>query len=189
MIKQCNFKFRGSRDYIHSTDIYKFFQQNYPKISSLELIIKSKSKNQLIFKENTKYDMFDKKNIFCLGKVNKKKFIFLKTKKKIKYSYKFNENKYDELFQINKTFIKCKTQIKYDFIDKIICMINHLHKIKFPKKKYLLVKLSQLKEIKYIDSKIHNLKISTTANNHSPISINKVYLNNNSIIEIVYINK
>ena len=52
MIKQCNFKFRGARNYVHSTDIYKFLQKNYPRISFLELIFKSKSKNQLIFKKN-----------------------------------------------------------------------------------------------------------------------------------------
>lgn len=188
MIIQCNFKFRGNRKYVHSTDIYKFLQKKYSRLYSLEFLIKSKSKNQLFFKDNIQDDVFDRRNIFCTGKLNNKKFIFLKNKKKIKHSYKFNENKYDKLFKVNKTFIKCKTQIKDDFIDLIICMTNHLHKKKFPKKKYLLVKLIQLKKIQTNSLKMQNLKIITTANNHSPISINKVYLNNKTILEIVYIN-
>lgn len=188
MFIECNFKFRGNRNYVHSTDIYKFLQTKYPKLSSLELLIKSKSKNQLFFKDNIQDDVFDRRSIFCTGKLNKKKFIFFKNKKKIKHSYKFDENKYDKLFEINKNFIKCKTLIKKDFIDLIICMTNYLHKKKFPKKKYLLVKLIQLKKIQTNSVKMQNLKISTTANNHSPISVNKVYLNNKTILEIVYIN-
>src|SRR5210317_1540115 len=127
MITQCNFKFRGNRKYVHSTDIYKFLQKKYPGLSSLELLIK----------DNIQDDVFDRKSIFCKGRLNKKRFIFLKSKKKIKHSYKFDENKYDKLFEVSKTFIKCKTLIKDDFIDLVICMTNYIHKKKFPKKKYL----------------------------------------------------
>ena len=51
MFIECNFKFRGNRNYVHSTDIYKFLQTKYPKLSSLELLIKSKSKNQFVYDE------------------------------------------------------------------------------------------------------------------------------------------
>jgi len=188
MFTQCNFKYKGNRKYVHSTDIYKFLQKKYSRLSSLEFLIKSKSKNQLLFKDNIQDNVFDRRDIFCKGKLNIKRFIFLKSKKKIKHSYKFDENKYDKLFEVNKNFIKCKTLIKDDFIDLIICMINYIHKKKFPRKKYLLVKLIQLKKIQTNSLKMQNLKIRTTVNNHSPISLNKVYLNNKTILEIVYIN-
>ena len=65
MLKQCNFKFKGNRDYIHSTDIYKYLLNHYSKVNSLELIFKLKSKNQLIFIDNLEKGLIDKKNVFC----------------------------------------------------------------------------------------------------------------------------
>tara|TARA_B100000963_G_scaffold362029_1_gene402314 strand:- start:9177 stop:9746 length:570 start_codon:yes stop_codon:yes gene_type:complete len=188
MLKQCNFKFKGNRDYIHSTDIYKYLLNHYSKVNSLELIFKLKSKNQLIFIDNLEKGLIDKKNVFCFGKLNKKKIFFLKTKKKIKYSYKFNENMYNEIFKINKTSIKCIAQIKGDFIDLIVCMINYFHRKKFPKKKYLLVKLNQFKKIDFNSLKKQNLEIKTNLNIYSPISVNKVYINKKKFLEIIYIN-
>ena len=61
MIIQCNFKFKGNRKYVHSTDIYKFLQKKYSRLSSLEFLIKSKSKNQLFFKDNIQDDVFDRR--------------------------------------------------------------------------------------------------------------------------------
>lgn len=189
MIKQCNFRFKGKRDYIHSTDIYKYLINQYPKVNSLELIFKSIAKNQLIFSDNLKNQLIDKKKIFCFGKLNKKKIFFLKTKKKIKHAYKFNENMYNEIFKINKSSIKCETLIKNDFIELVICMINYYHKKNLLKKKSFLVRLIQFKKINFNNLKKQNLKIKINLKNHSPISVNKVYINQKIFLEIVYINK
>ena len=65
MSKQCKFKFRGNRKYIHSTDIYKFLKKQCLVINSLNFLIKSKSNKQLIFKYSNNSKLFAKKNVFC----------------------------------------------------------------------------------------------------------------------------
>jgi hypothetical protein len=185
MSKQCKFKFRGNRKYIHSTDIYKFLKKQCLVINSLNFLIKSKSNKQLIFKYSNNSKLFAKKNVFCTGTLNDKKFFFLKTKKKIKKSYKFEENKFNKLFLIKKNTVYCEYKLNDEIIDLIICMINHLYKKKFPKKKYLLVSLIQKNKIDSSSQK-KKIKITSTVNNYSPISLIKVYFNGKVYFEIVY---
>lgn len=131
------FLFKGNRNYLHSTDIYSYLEDNFSfdridikfykflkSQPSLKIYQQSKIKRKV--PHSISANVFQK---------NKSSIInFYPTKKKITSSYSYDESLLNKYFKINKNLISCNFTTDIKYIDLIVSMSKLWHQKKSIKK-------------------------------------------------------
>ena len=134
------FIYKGNRNYIHSSDVISFINNNY-SFSKIDIkfhkILKSQPR---IFLTSVLNNRHTASIVAKIEKKNFKKFLLFKeTKIKIKNNYSYDENILNKFFKTTDKDVKCKINTEIKYIDLIISMTKFWHIIKISKKKNWLV--------------------------------------------------
>ena len=182
-----HFLYKGSRDYIHGTDLTIYLEQyiRFP-LKSFDLKIHKKIKHQ------PKIIVSDKLNkkikgsyASCKILCKKNKLIsFCKSKKKVINRYSFDEKLISKNFLLNKKNASCKIKTSLHSIEVLVSLTKFWHLKNVKKGVWLFTRLKLKKW--FNTSKNKNIKIQNIVNINNNSTISKIYENNKIIGQIFF---
>lgn len=144
--KKLSYKFKGSRDYVHGTDIFnslKFLLES--EDSSIDIKFNGMLKSNLLFQEGDS-SICPKANIWITSNQGSHHYQLVESGEKITESYPYEEAEITEYCQVNKLdqSIHLLEMTKFTFIENLVAMHKHLLQELFPgaKGKWLFTRIS-----------------------------------------------
>jgi len=171
------FLFKGNRKYLHSTDIFSFFNYNY-KFKNIEIFFKNfitTSPKIIKLKSISSKMSYDALVIIKNGNYTKY-FVLKNSKKKIKLSYSYDENLLYKIFKISKKKVSFKGSCSIKNIDLIISMIKFWHIKNIGKKNWIVYRLKINGNI--LEKNYKNITIQNIKNANKKYTINSLKINN-----------
>lgn len=181
-----NFKFKGDRKYLHSTDIYKFFIGK--KYKNIKITFKEKIHFQ---PKILKYD-YQKNNekTCCIIEYelnNKKQILELaESKKKIKDSYAYKETNFHKNFQLFKKSAKCNFVSNFEGIEVIVALNTFYHNKIIKKTNWYLSRIKLTNALDQNQLKKYTIKLKKNILNK--FTTVDLYQDKKRIGEIKYLN-
>ena len=170
------FLFKGSRDYIHGTDLVIYLEQyiNFP-LKSFDLKIHKKIQHQpkIIVSEKLNKKI---KSSYASCKIlckNNKLISFCRSKKKIINRYSYDENLISNNFFSNKKNASCKMKTSLHSVEILVSLTKFWH-------------LKNVKKGKWFFTRLKLKKWFNTSKNKNIVIKNLVNINNNSTISEIY---
>lgn len=185
-----NLAYKGSRKYIHITDIYNslFYDKNYKK---LDILFKKKIKNQPKF--ISKNLIKDKKIIQkanCTISIIKKKIkhtiLIYDSKKKINIKYHYDEKLFYKFFKLTNKSCRCNFGTEMSSIEVLIALTKYFHIKKIKNCSWLFSKLTLKSKLN--EKKIKNFTIYLKKNYINMFTKLDIYQNKKFIGEIQFSN-
>ena len=182
-----DFLFKGSRKYIHVTDIYNnlVLGKNYDKLS---ITFKKKLLHQpkIIFKNSPHIKLSKKPNcIINIGRKNiNKKILLIDTKKKIKSNYYYDESLFYKYFKLKKKMSECNFQTSMSSIEVLVSLTKYFHIKKIKNCDWFFVKLKLVNKLK--EKNMKKFSIFLKKNYLDEFTISDIYQNNKYVGEIEF---
>tara|TARA_B100001741_G_C16497572_1_gene572955 strand:- start:464 stop:1027 length:564 start_codon:yes stop_codon:yes gene_type:complete len=183
-----NFSYKGSRKYIHVTDIYNNLIINY-KYKNLDILFKKKIFNQpkIIFL-NKLIKNQRSKVANCSIKISDKKktnIIFIyDSKKKIATRYGYDEKLFYNFFRIKKLSCECNFSTSMSSIEVLVALTKFFHLKKLRKHNWFFSRLKLVKKLKENNFKIFSIYLKK--NYLDMFTILDIYQSNKYIGEIQF---
>lgn len=182
-----DFIFKGSRKYIHVTDIYNnlVLGKNYDKLS---ITFKKKLLHQpkIIFKNSLHVKLSKKPN--CIINISRKninkKILLFDTKKKVKTSYYYNESLLYEYFKLKKKLAECNFRTSISSIEVLVSLTKYFHIKKIKNYDWFFARLRLVNRLQEKNNK--NFSIFLKKNYLNEFTISDIYQNNKYIGEIEF---
>ena len=169
-----DFSYKGSRKYIHVTDIYnKLIQSN--NYSDVVMLFKKKIINQprLVFQNTPKKKLLN--NVNCVIDIihnNKKKSILIyDTKKKINTKYYFDDELFYGFFKIKKNSCNCNFETSMSSIEVLVAMTKYFHKKKLKNCSWIITKLKLDKKLNEKKNKNYTIYLKNYINNFTKLDV------------------
>lgn len=166
------FLFKGSRKYIHVTDIYNYFlyEVNYKELT-INFKKKIVSEPKIIF--NKKKDI-KSANCIISANINKKKktILIFNSKKKIISKYNYDESLFFNYFSSTKKRGMCNFETSMSSIEVLVSLTKYFHISRIANTNWVFSKLNLLKKLK------------EKSNKNFLIVLNKNYINKFTELDI-----
>lgn len=191
------FLLKGSRDYIHGTDIFIYLENKLKnlKFTKFELIFKQFIKNQpkiKMFYKTKKTTLLNLKQYYALCEIILKKkklfYVFEKSREKINSNYSYDENLFIKYYNLKKNGISCSFETSFKDIEILVSMTKYFHQKKIKKKcKWIFNKIELIKKFKNFYKK--DLEIKIISNKYNKYTISQIFQNKKNIGKIYFSSK
>lgn len=185
-----DFCFKGSRTYVHGTDIYNqlvaYLQDKNETILSLDLSFHGIAKNNLILSNKKPDDETSLKFAFKYMDINNKKQILYgsKSNKTIDCRYEYNEDMICKvsMLDIKKQTVELNEDTGYSFIENIVALNKYLLENLFPdvQGKWYFTRL-QLKENMNEYNTISSTRLIFKSNFNFKLIKTEIFVNNKTL--------
>ena len=183
-----NFIFKGSRKYIHVTDIYNnlILKKNYRKLSIIfkkklcgqpRVVIQNSLKKKIFKEANCIINIYTKNN-------NYEKILIYETKKKINDSYHYDEKLFYRYFKIKKKSSFCNFNTSMSSIEVLIAITKYFHEKRIKNCNWFFTRLKLEKKIN--EKQLKNFSLYLKKNYINKFTVSEIYQNKKYIGEIEF---